>query len=80
MQVSGLFTSVWDGGYEIETSCKIDTTTGLLDIEFVDADEVEVLDREYVSFENSNFEVTSRGSDYYIEDLESFKTFVRSVV
>ena len=50
------FISVWDGGYEIETSAKYDPETDLVyDIEVVEGnddegDEVETLDKEYIQF------------------------------
>ncbi len=45
------FTSVWDGGHEVETDARLDATSGrLLSIDAVDVgDEVTTLDRQYVT-------------------------------
>ena len=55
------FTSVWDG-YEITTSCKVNTVTReIFDIEKVDTptdddgDELEILDREYVTVDGVEY-------------------------
>lgn len=53
-----IFVSVWDGGYEIETSAKYNTLTRTVyDIEVAagideDEDEVQVLDEEYILLPN----------------------------
>ncbi len=55
------FTSVWDG-YEITTSCKVNTVTReIFDIEKIDVptdddgDELEILDREYVTVDGVEY-------------------------
>lgn len=46
------YTSVWDGGYEVTTNCKINTKTHeVFDIETVEDQEVDTLDREYVTID-----------------------------
>lgn len=56
------FTSVWNGGYEITTSCKVNTVTReIFDIKIVDTltddegDELEILDREYVTVDGVEY-------------------------
>lgn len=56
------FTSVWNGGYEITTSCKVNTVTKeIFDIQVVDTltdddgDELEILDREYVTVDGTEY-------------------------
>ena len=55
------FTTVWDG-YEITTSCKVNTVTReIFDIEKIDVptdddgDELEILDREYVTVDGVEY-------------------------
>lgn len=55
------FTSVWEG-YEVTTSCKVDTETReIFDIEKVDTptdddgNELEILDREYVTVDGVEY-------------------------
>ena len=58
------FTSVWDGGYEVTTNCKVDTETKeVFDIETVDVD-VDVLEEEYVTID---------GIDYAVSDSEDME-------
>lgn len=52
--MKGTFVSVWDGGQEIRTPAVLDTETGEVTAESVEADDVEMLDREY--FESSEHE------------------------
>lgn len=56
------FTSVWNGGYEITTSCKVNTVTReIFDIEIAgdlvddEGDELEILDREYVTVDGIEY-------------------------
>lgn len=55
------FTSVWDGGYEVTTNCKVDMETReVFDIEMREVDEsLEHLDNEYVTIDGENFDVFS---------------------
>jgi len=50
--VAATFVSVWDGGFEIATSCKVNMTTGhVFDIEVseeINGDNVDVLDDEFI--------------------------------
>jgi hypothetical protein len=56
------FVSVWDGGFELVSDCKVNTETHeIFDIEKVDnpvdddGDELEILDREYVIVDGEEF-------------------------
>ena len=55
------FTSVWDGGYEVTTDCKVDMETRMVfDIELIEVDEsLEHLDREYITIDGEEFDVFS---------------------
>lgn len=55
------FTSVWDGGYEVTTNCKVDMETReVFDIEMREVDEsLEHLDNEYITIDGDNFDVFS---------------------
>lgn len=54
------FTSVWDGGYEITTNCKVNMETKeVFDIEKTDVDTVKWLDKEYITIDEENFDVFS---------------------
>lgn len=63
---AGTYTSVWDGGCEVTTNCKIDMETKeVFDIEIsdVDADWLEVLDEEYVTIDGVDYPVSRDGYD-----------------
>ena len=70
------FTSVWDGGYEITTNCKVDTETKeVFDIEVSVGTEdlVEELDYEYVTIDGEDYPVFGDDDNDYWYDLdESF--------
>lgn len=55
------FVSVWDGGYEITTKCKVDMETReVFDIEMREVDEsLEHLDNEYITIDGEDFDVFS---------------------
>jgi hypothetical protein len=49
--LNATFVSVWDGGTEIRSNCHYDPTTNTVsNIEDVDVDGIEVLDKEYVEY------------------------------
>ena len=65
-----LFTSVWDGGYEVTTNCKVNTETNeVFDIETAAADGLEVLEKEYVVVDDEECPVFQL-SDITEEDNE----------
>jgi hypothetical protein len=62
--IKGIFTSIWDGGTEVETDGTLDTDTGSIDTEQVDVD-VETLDEEYFTDENGKmYEVCPECHEY----------------
>lgn len=66
MICNATFISIWDGGFCIETPCKVNTTTGeVFDIEITDAD-VDILEREAVRLDNGNeYEITDSTFYWY---------------
>lgn len=63
------FTSVWDGGYEITTNCKVNTETKeVFDVEKVDIDNVDILDYEYITINGEDYSVSSNeDTEYWYE-------------
>ena len=59
MKVKGTFVSIWDGDVEVRTPAVLDTNTGEIITESVEANIVEILEHEYFELEDSNvqFEV-----------------------
>lgn len=58
---NAIFTSVWDGGYEVTTNCKVDMETReVFDIEMREVDEsLNHLDNEYITIDGEDFDVFS---------------------
>lgn len=55
------FTSVWDGGHEVTTSCKVNMETKeVFDIGMVSVEgsDVDILDREYVTIDGKEYSVS----------------------
>ena len=65
------FTSVWDGGYEITTNCKVNMETKeVFDIELAEVDEsLDILEKEYVVIDDVEYPVFQL-SDITEEDNE----------
>ena len=65
------FTSVWDGGYEVTTNCKVNMETReFFDIELAEVDEsFEILEKEYVVIDDVEYPVFQL-SDIAEEDNE----------
>lgn len=62
------FSSVWDGGYEITTNCKVNTETGkVFDIETAEADDsLDVLESEFITIDGIDYAVSNDDmGDYY---------------
>lgn len=53
MTMTGTFVSVWDDGTEIRTPAILDETSGAVDAETSDIENLEILQREF--FESSDF-------------------------
>ena len=68
---NAIFTSVWDGGYEITTDCKVDIETKeVFDIELAEVDEsLDILEKEYVVIDDVEYPVFQL-SDITEEDNE----------
>lgn len=70
---NAIYISVWDGGYEVTTNCKVDTETKeIFDIEMAVGveDFVEELDYEYITIDGENYPVYSGSDDRYYEELK----------
>lgn len=69
-----MFTSVWDGGFEITTKCKVNTETKeIFDIEVSESntDMVEHLDEEYVTIDGTDYRaVTAEYANLYPEEMD----------
>lgn len=67
------YTSVWDGGYEVTTNCKVNMDTKevfAIEVSDVDADWLEVLEEEYVTIDNVNYSVSrdvNEDTEYWYE-------------
>lgn len=71
---NGLFTSVWDGGFEITTKCKVNTETKeIFDIEVSEstADAVNELDEEYVTIDGVDYSAANH-DDIDEDDKKTF--------
>lgn len=75
MIVIATYTSVWDGGTEIETTCKFDTVKNMaFDIESSnDVEGLDILDREYISLQDGTIIDTffDKDNDRHIVNGES---------
>lgn len=61
------FTSVWDGGYEVITNCKVNMETKeIFDIETVDIN-VDILEEEYVTINNKKYSVSEIDGHYILK-------------
>lgn len=69
------FTSVWDGGYEVTTACKVNMETKeVFDIEIASdgIEDLEILDYEYITLDGESYEVVDAnveeaGTDFWYE-------------
>lgn len=59
------FTSVWDGGYEVTTDCKVNMETReVFDIAMVEVDEsLEILDYEYITLDGADYAVLNANEE-----------------
>lgn len=61
------FTSVWDGGYEVTTNCKVNMKTReVFDIEVNNDDNIEALnslDYEYITIDGEEFDVLNKDTN-----------------
>lgn len=57
------YTSVWDGGIEVTSRCKINIKTReIFDFEMVSVSGLEVLEREYVTMDESKYKVNEEST------------------
>jgi hypothetical protein len=71
-----IFTSVWNGGTEISSHCKVDTETGnIFDIEAVNVTgmNLETLDEEYVVLDNKKYGVSKDDRPKIIERTPKYE-------
>ena len=68
MILKGTFTSIWDGDVDITTPAILDTETGEVTTESVEADDVDILDREYFTDEDDNeYEVCTECHNFILK-------------
>jgi hypothetical protein len=68
--MKGTFVSVWDGGSEIRTNAVLNTETGEVIAESVDAGDVENLDREYFqSNEDDEYEICPECHEFILKTV-----------
>lgn len=64
--VSATYTSVWDGGIEITTNCKVNIDTGeVFDVEKSEVIGIDILEREYITINNEDFDVSDDPTETY---------------
>jgi hypothetical protein len=64
------FTSVWDGGYEVTTNCKVNTETKeVFDVEIAEVDDsLDILEAEFVTIDGVDYPVSNDcTTDYWYE-------------
>ena len=61
------FTSVWDGGYEVTTNCKVDMETKeVFDIEMAEGDDsLDILEAEFVTIDGIDYAVSNNDMTEY---------------
>lgn len=66
----GLFVSVWDDGYIVETSCEIDTETKeVFNIETIeDCEDLDILEEEYIILDGVKHPVSNDMTTEYWYD------------
>ena len=67
---NGTFTSIWDGGYEVTTNCKINMETKeVFDIEMAEVgDAVDILEAEFVTIDGIDYAVSNDDiTEYWYE-------------
>lgn len=64
------FTSVWDGGYEVTTNCKVNMETReIFDIEIAEVgDSLDILEEEFVTIDGIDYPISDDGNTDYWYD------------
>lgn len=64
---NAIFTSVWDGGYEVITNCKVNMETKeVFDIEMAEVDDaLDVLEAEFVTIDGIDYDVSNDDTTEY---------------
>jgi hypothetical protein len=64
---NAIFTSVWDGGYEVITNCKVNMETKeVFDIEMAEMDDaLDVLEAEFVTIDGIDYDVSNDDTTEY---------------
>ena len=76
-----IFKSIWDGGYEVATKCKVNLKTKeVFDIEAANPD-VDILEKEYVTIDEVDYSVSNIDGQYMIEDgcLEKIRQYIENI-
>lgn len=75
--ITAEFHSIWDQGYDLETSCAVDLQTGLVTAEVSDDVEgLDLLDREYVQLPGSHVEheIEDIDGQYFVVNREALRS------
>ena len=67
--IKGTFVSVWDGGVEIRTTGELNTETGEVTCDTVEAGNVETLDREYFETADDEYEICPECHEYILKTV-----------
>ena len=72
--INATFTSVWDGGYEISTDCRINLKTReIVEIKTVEDPDVEILNYEYITINSEDFPACHKDDmDYVLESQDAY--------
>lgn len=61
---NALFTSIWDGGYEITSNCKVNLETKeIYDIDLINMEGLSIFEGEYVTIEGTEYSVSQGNTD-----------------
>ena len=61
---NALLTSIWDGGYEITSNCKVNLETKeIYDIDLINMEGLSIFEGEYVTIEGTEYSVSQGNTD-----------------
>lgn len=76
--VHATYVSTWDGGVEVNTECKVDINSGIVEAEPSDVHGLEVCEGELVRLEcGAEFQVVEADGENRIEDVAAFQAAVQ---
>lgn len=78
MKIDVMYTSVWDGGYEVGTKGEVDLETGIAEsLEVVDDEDLDIHDESYIEYlgERYDIEEDDDGDDVVVE-IEKLRSLI----